>query len=94
MKCANVRTLVYKMQVRLRESLWSMIMRTRVFLVSVSKSVLSINGLSFVSARPALQPCVSVFMVQGIREIATAVSTLSIRLPGPIFQMQFVLDEI
>ena len=39
--------------------------------VSVSKflyqkSVMSINGLSFVSARPAPQPCVSVFMMQGI----------------------------
>ena len=44
-------------------------MGTLVFLVSVSKSVWSINGLSFVSARPALQPCVSVFIVQGIREM-------------------------
>ena len=36
-----------------------------VFLVSVSKNVMSINGLSFVSARPAPQPCVSVIMVWG-----------------------------
>ena len=30
------------------------------FLVSVSKSVMSLNGLSFASPRPAPQPCVSV----------------------------------
>ena len=42
---------------------------TLVFWVSVSKSVMSINGLSFVSARPAPQPCASVFMVHGIWEI-------------------------
>ena len=30
---------------------------------------MSINELSFVSARPAPQPCVSVFMVHGIWEI-------------------------
>ena len=30
------------------------------FLGFVSKRVMSINGLSFVSAGPALQPCVSV----------------------------------
>ena len=30
------------------------------FYVCVSKSVRSINGLSFTSARPTLQPCVSV----------------------------------
>ena len=27
-KCANIRTLVYKMQVRLRESLWSILGQT------------------------------------------------------------------
>ena len=39
---------------------------TLVFLGFCIKSVLSINGLSFVSARPTPQPCVPVFMVQGI----------------------------
>ena len=29
---------------------------------------MSLNGLSIVSSRAALQPCVSVFMVWGIRE--------------------------
>ena len=46
-KCANVRNmLVHKMEVSLRESFWSMLIWTLVFLVSLSKSVMSINGLS------------------------------------------------
>ena len=61
-KCVNAKTL---------ELLWSILMWTPVFGVSVSKSVMSINGLSFVSARPAPQPCVSVFMVWGIQEYQT-----------------------
>ena len=35
------------------------------FKVFVSKSVMSINGLSFASARPALQPCVPVLVCAG-----------------------------
>ena len=58
---------------------------TWVFLVSVSKSVLSINGLSFVSPRPTSQPCVSVFMVRRIREI---------NMPMHIFNISSVHSRI
>ena len=34
----------------------------------VSADVIKLNGLNFVSARPTLQPCVSVLMVQRIQE--------------------------
>ena len=37
-----------------------------VFRVSVSKSVISINGLSFVSARPAPQPCGQFLWCRGL----------------------------
>ena len=39
---------------------------TLVFRVSVSKSVISINGLSFVSARPAPQPCGQFLWCRGL----------------------------
>ena len=38
------------------------------FQVFVSGSLMSLNGLSFASARPAPQPCVSVLVVQEIQE--------------------------
>ena len=37
--------------------------------IFVSKTVMSLNGLSFVSARPAPQPCVSVLVVWGIQDL-------------------------
>ena len=42
---------------------------TLVLKVFVSKSVMSLNGQSFASARPTLQPCVSDLVVQGIQEM-------------------------
>ena len=42
---------------------------TLVFQVFVSKSVVSLNGLSIASAKPTPQPCVLVLMVQGIKEM-------------------------
>ena len=64
----NARTLVYKMQVRLRVIVVHTCEADTTFQVFVSKSVMSINGLSFASARPAPQPCVSVFVVRRIQE--------------------------
>ena len=51
----NVNILVYKMQVRQGESLWSMLVKQTLsfFTFSYLKSVMSLNGLSFVSAGPA-----------------------------------------
>ena len=53
-KCANVRTLVYKMQVRLNRLIvaYTYEAETLVFKVLFQR-VISLNGLSFVSARPA-----------------------------------------
>ena len=64
-KCANARMLVYK------ESHCGLVFGEHFnffFYVCVSKSVMSINGLSFTSARPTPQPCVS-SSVWGIREL-------------------------
>ena len=51
-KCVNVRMLVYEMQVRLGESLWSILGKMTLQFLSnfVSKSVMSLNGTSFASA--------------------------------------------
>ena len=38
-------------------------------LALIAKSVMSLNGLSFASARPAPQPCVSVLVVWRIQEV-------------------------
>ena len=63
-KCVSVRMPIYKMQVKLRGLyLWS-----GHFFKCLYESVMSLNGLSFVSARPAPQPCVSVLMERGIQE--------------------------
>ena len=51
---------------------------------------MSLNGLSFVSATPAPQPCVSVLMVQGIQAYSHQIEMVSV---GPSRFKDFVEKE-
>ena len=66
----NVSMLVYKMQVRQGESLWSMLVKQTLsfFTFSYLKSVMSLNGLSLCLLDLQLQLRMSVLVVQEIQE--------------------------
>ena len=66
-------TLVYKIQV----SHWISTCEVS-FCCFVSKSVMSLNGLSFASARPTPQPYVPVPVEQGIQEVVSIISCRSL----------------